>query len=99
MAKSWNVSGKSQAEVKTLLEKELGAVELPSFATLSWEGNTLKVNIAKAGKSQFTMALESSGQGTIIRETDRSVAFVHKPFVSVVEKFVSTVMEKVGTPT
>jgi hypothetical protein len=98
MAKTWTVSGKSQSEVKSMLEKELGAAEVPSFAAVTWEGNNLKVNISKAGKSQFTMSLEQSASGTVIREVDRSVAMMHKPFVSVVEKFVSNVMEKIGKP-
>jgi hypothetical protein len=95
MSRSWTVGGKSQSEVKTLLEKHLAEAQIPSFATVSWEGNVLKVSLAKAGKSHFTMALESAGSGTIIRETDRSVSFVHKPFVSVVESFVNSIMDKV----
>ena len=99
MTKAWSVSGKSQSETKSLLEKELAAAAVPSFASISWEGNTLKVNISKAGKSQFTMALEQNSSGTVIREVDRSVALMHKPFVGAVEKFVANVMEKIGTPT
>jgi hypothetical protein len=95
MGKSWTVKGKSQSEVKGLLEKSLSDVGLPSMASVSWEGHTLQVSISKAGKSQFTMALETAGPDTVIRETNRSVSFVHKPFVSVVESFVAQVMDKV----
>jgi hypothetical protein len=97
MAKSWTIKGKNQNEVKTLVERSLAEVGLPSMAAISWEGHNLQVSIAKAGKSQFTMTLESAGADTVIKETNRSVAFVHKPFVAVVETFVDKVMQKVVT--
>lgn len=96
MSKSWTIKGKTQSEVKTLVERSLAEVGLPSVASINWEGHQLQVSISKAGKSQFTMALESSGSDTIIRETNRSVAFVHRPFVAVVETFVSKVMDRVA---
>lgn len=95
MSKSWTVKGKTQSEVKTLVEKSLKEIGLPSVATVNWDGHKLEVSISKAGKSQFTMAIESAGTDTVIKETARSVAFVHKPFVAVVETFVAKVMDRV----
>lgn len=95
MSRTWTVPGKSQEDVKKALVSQLSATEIPSFASVDWDGYNMKVELAKAGKSKFTMTLETSGGSTVIRETDRNVAFVHKPFVSRVEKFVDELMEKV----
>ncbi|NBW80170.1 hypothetical protein EBR21_00300 [bacterium] len=93
---SWTFRNVSADEAKTLLQKELQATGVPSFASVSWEQNTMLVRIDKGGKSEFKIALQSQGSDTKFIETKRDVALFHKPFVGKVESFVDQILNKAG---
>lgn len=96
MAFNWKVAGKNPDEVKSAVEGALKTKGLPSFADVSWQGNEMCVKIDKGGKSEFRLALKPNGAGCDIVEVKRDVAFLHKPFVSKVETFVTDVMSHLG---
>jgi hypothetical protein len=96
MTISWTFRNLSIDEAKTLLQKELQAAGVPSFANISWEQNTMLVRIEKGGKSEFKMSLQTLGTDTKFIETKRDVAFLHKPFVGRVETFVDQILNKAG---
>lgn len=96
MTMSWTFRNVSADEAKTLLQKELQATGVPSFASVSWEQNTMLVRIDKGGKSEFKIALQSQGSDTKFIETKRDVALFHKPFVGKVESFVDQILNKAG---
>lgn len=95
MAKTWTIPNKSASQARTSLEKHLNSSELPSSARLDWIGNDLQVTIEKAGKSQFTLSLEENGGSTVVKESRRSIALMHKPFVGRVESFIDELIGKV----
>jgi hypothetical protein len=95
MAKSWTIPNRSANESRAALEKHLSSSQLPSSARLDWVGNDLQVTIEKAGKSQFTLSLQESGGSTVIKESRRSLALMHKPFVGRVESFIDELVNKV----
>lgn len=96
MTMSWMFRNLSTDEAKSLLQRELQAAGVPSFATISWEQNTMLVRIEKGGKSEFKIALQSQGSDTKFVETKRDVAMFHKPFVGRVESFVDQILNKAG---
>ncbi|MFZ9520418.1 MAG: hypothetical protein ACO3A4_08070 [Silvanigrellaceae bacterium] len=96
MTMSWTFRNVSADEAKSLLQKELQAIGVPSFASVSWEQNTMLVRIDKGGKSEFKIALQSQGADTKFIETKRDVALFHKPFVGKVESFVDQILNKAG---
>ncbi|NBO37224.1 hypothetical protein EBU99_01435 [bacterium] len=96
MAMSWTFRNVSSNDAKTILQRELQAAGVPSFANVSWEQNSMFVKIDKGGKSQFVLTLESNGSDTKFVETKRDVALFHKPFVGKVESFVDQILTKAG---
>ena len=96
MTMSWTFRNISADEAKAILQQELQAAGVPSFASVSWEQNTMLVRIEKGGKSEFKLALQSQGADTKFVETKRDVALFHKPFVGRVESFVDQILNKAG---
>lgn len=95
MAKTWTIPNKSASQARASLEKHLDSSDLPSSARLDWVGDDLRVTIEKAGKSQFTLTLEENGGSTMVKESGRSIALMHKPFVGRVESFIDELIGKV----
>lgn len=96
MTMSWTFRNLSTDEAKSILQRELNAAGVPSFATISWDQNTMSVKIDKGGKSEFKIALQSQGTDTKFIETKRDIALFHKPFVGRVESFVEQILNKAG---
>ena len=96
MSMNFKMAGKSLDDVKSTVEGALKSKGLPSFAEVVWQGNEMCVKIDKGGKSEFRLALKQSGADTSVVEVKRDVAFLHKPFVSKVESFVTELMSSLG---
>jgi hypothetical protein len=96
MVMSWTFRNTNTTDAKAVLQKELQAAGVPSFAMVSWEQDTMLVKIDKGGKSEFKLSLQSSGSDVRFVETKRDVALFHKPFVGKVESFVDTVLSRAG---
>ncbi|NBX15975.1 MAG: hypothetical protein EBR09_01270 [Proteobacteria bacterium] len=96
MPMCWTFRNLNADQAKSILEKELQATGVPSFASVSWEQNTMLVKIDKGGKSEFKITLQNQGTDTKFVETKRDVALFHKPFVGKVESFVDQILNKAG---
>ena len=96
MIMNFKMAGKTLDDVKSTVEGALKSKGLPSFAEVVWQGNEMCVKIDKGGKSEFRLALKQSGADTSVVEVKRDVAFLHKPFVSKVETFVTELMSSLG---
>lgn len=96
MAMSWTFRNTNTNDAKNLLQRELQAAGVPSFAMVSWEQDTMLVKIDKGGKSEFKLTLQSSGSDVRFVETKRDVALFHKPFIGKVENFVDSVLSRAG---
>ena len=96
MAMSWTFKNINAADAKTILQRELQAACVPSFASVSWEQETMLVKIDKGGKSEFKLTLQSNGSDVKFVETKRDVALFHKPFIGKVENFVDSILTKAG---
>jgi hypothetical protein len=96
MTMSWTFKNTNTSDAKNVLQNELQAAGVPSFADVSWEQDTMLVKIDKGGKSEFKLTLQTSGSDVQFIETKRNVALFHKPFVGKVESFVDTVVTKAG---
>jgi len=96
MVMCWNFKNTNTLDAKTILQRELQAVGVPSFANVSWEQDTMRVKIDKGGKSEFKLTLQSNGSDVKFVETKREIALFHKPFIGKVESFVDSVLTKAG---
>jgi hypothetical protein len=96
MAMCWTFKNTNAVDAKTILQRELQAMGVPSFANVSWEQDTMLVKIDKGGKSEFKLTLQSNGSDVKFVETKREVALFHKPFIGKVESFVDSILTKAG---
>lgn len=93
MAKIKYVIQENATDVKTKLIEIISREIKKDYVKTAWDKMVLCIKIEKMGSSEIRLALNSSGEQTLIEETKRSIAMMHKPFIADVEKVVENILQ------
>jgi hypothetical protein len=96
MSLVWTSKNSDLAAMRMLIQKHLNDARIPNYVTLNWADDELCILISHGGKSEFRLTLSGDKNGMRICETKRDISFLHRPFVSMVEKLVDKVLAEAG---
>jgi hypothetical protein len=87
---------KSLNQAKSELNTTLSQKIKKDYVKVEWRGDDLLVSIDKGGKSEFHISLKPEGDTVSLKEVKRNIAFLHKPFVSEVERMIDDIIGSIG---
>lgn len=88
---------KNLEDVKSDLKKIISEEIKKDYVKTSWDQNELCIKIEKGGTSEIRIGLQEKEGKVLISEIKRNIAFLHKPFISDVEKMIDHILgQKLG---
>ncbi len=81
---------------KSKINAAVEARELPKIVTYEWLDNQLDITFNKAGVSIISLILYSEGDDSVLKESKRVIALLHKPFITTALTIVEQIIEQSG---
>ena len=80
--RSFEVSGRSPAEVVAAIRDDLDRRDLSDFVRIELDGDRMEVRLSYLGTTKLLYRLERTSAGFVARLEDERIARVHGPFVA-----------------